>query len=422
MRQLRISEESNPVMRYITQRMRRFCAFVTGFVFLASGILKLVDPTGAGLVMSGYFKFLHIGFLDFMAKPAGIVLAFAESITGTALITGVWRKVTACAAALFMGFFTLLTLLLVIFKPEMDCGCFGEAIHLTHLQTFIKNIVLCLLLACSFLPFRDFGKPKKKKYVSFGISVISIAAFAVWNLLYIPVADFTDYRSGAVLLGADSGEGGTAAENGTAGKGQTVFIYEKDGKRQTFGLESLPDSTWTFVGTENAGTSYGKAAPVLSFYDAEGNYRDYEALYGKVMAVSVYDIHLSEEKWRKILDFLGSAQENGFTPLLLVASGPQLINDELAALSHGTRQELLDTVLYCGYKTLITLNRSNGGAVYINDGMIVEKWPSRRLPDKEQLAVSYDMDATERMADKSAAYSMGFQGFLLYLGAVLLLV
>lgn len=397
--------------------MRRFCAFMTGFVFLASGILKLVDPTGAGLVMSGYFSFLHIGFLDFMAKPAGIALAFAESVIGVALITGVWRKATAYAAALFMGFFTLLTLLLVIFNPEMDCGCFGEAIHLTHLQTFLKNIVLCLLLVCALLPFRDFGKPEKKKYFSFGIAVVSIAAFAVWNMMYIPVADFTDYRSGAILQGADFSEGDMS------GKDQTVFIYEKDGSRQSFGLDNLPDSTWTFVGTENAaGNPYRKAAPVLSFYDAEGNYRDYEALDGKVMAVTVYNPRLSEEKWRKILDFLGSAQENGFTPLLLVASDPQLISGELAALSHGTRQELSGTFFYCSYKTLITVNRSNGGATYIDDGMIVEKWSSRRLPDKERLAVSHDSEATERMADKSSAYSMGFQGFLLYLGAVLLLV
>ncbi|MDE6634705.1 MAG: hypothetical protein K2J96_05575, partial [Bacteroidaceae bacterium] len=205
-------------MKYITQRMRRFCAFITGFVFLASGILKLVAPTGAGLVMSEYFKFFHTGFLDFMAKAAVIWLAFAESVIGVALITGVWLKVTAFAAVLFMGFFTLITLLLVIFNPEMDCGCFGEAIHLTHWQTFLKNIVLCLLLACAFLPFRELGKPKKKKYVSFGIAVISIAAFAVWNMMYIPVADFTDFRSGAVLHGADSGEGEAS------GQEQTVFV------------------------------------------------------------------------------------------------------------------------------------------------------------------------------------------------------
>lgn len=397
--------------------MRRFCAFSTGFVFLASGILKLADTVGAGLVMSEYFKFLHIGFMDFMARPAGIALAFAESIIGTALITGVWRKLTAAAAAAFMGFFTLLTLVLVIFNPEMDCGCFGEAIHLTHIQTFLKNIVLCLLLAGAFLPFRELGKPKKRKYVSFGIAAASISAFALWNMLYIPVTDFTDYRCGAILQGAEMND--AEYQSGE----QAVFIYEKDGRREAFGLESLPDSTWTFISMEQKGSSnYASAAPVLSFYDEEGNYLDHEALDGKVMAVTVYNTHITEKKWQAILSFLESAGEHGFKPLLLAASGPQMIEEDLENLSTGTRQAIMERILYCSYKTLITVNRSNGGATCISNGMIVEKWALRNLPDAARLAELSNTEATERMADISSKNSMAFQGFLLYICAVLLLV
>ena len=127
-------------MNYIVRKMRRFCGFIAGFIFYISGIVKLLDPVGAGLVMDEYYNFLHLGFLDFSAKFMGTAFAFAETLIGTALITGVWRKITAIAAFAFQGFFTFLTLLLVIFNPEMDCGCFGEAIHLTHWQTFLKNI------------------------------------------------------------------------------------------------------------------------------------------------------------------------------------------------------------------------------------------------------------------------------------------
>ena len=51
-------------MKYILQRTKRFCGFVTGFVFFLSGIIKLLDPVGAGLVMDGYFDFLHLGFME----------------------------------------------------------------------------------------------------------------------------------------------------------------------------------------------------------------------------------------------------------------------------------------------------------------------------------------------------------------------
>ena len=117
-------------------RLKRFCGIIAGIVFFLSGIVKLMDPVGAGLVMSEYYRFLHIDFMDFSAKFMGTAFAFAETIIGAAIITGVWRKIIAKCALGLQIFFTVLTLFLVIFNPEMDCGCFGEAIHLTHTQTF----------------------------------------------------------------------------------------------------------------------------------------------------------------------------------------------------------------------------------------------------------------------------------------------
>ena len=131
--------------------------------------------------MNEYFTFLHLGFLSFSAKVAGTAFALAETVIGTALITGVWRKSTAIAAMAFQAFFTILTLFLVIFNPEMDCGCFGEAIHLTHMQTFLKNLVLCALLAAAFIPFRGLGRPRPRKYVSFGIVTMAVVAFMIYS-------------------------------------------------------------------------------------------------------------------------------------------------------------------------------------------------------------------------------------------------
>jgi hypothetical protein len=59
-------------MKYILFRLKRFCGFITGFVFLIAGIFKLMDPVGTGLIMSGYFDFMHLDFLEFAAKPTGI--------------------------------------------------------------------------------------------------------------------------------------------------------------------------------------------------------------------------------------------------------------------------------------------------------------------------------------------------------------
>ncbi len=43
-----------------------------------------------------------------------------------------------------MSVMTLITLWIVIADPVKDCGCFGDAVVLTNMETFIKNIILLI--------------------------------------------------------------------------------------------------------------------------------------------------------------------------------------------------------------------------------------------------------------------------------------
>ena len=367
-----------------------------------------MDPTGAGLVMGEYFDFLHLKFLDFAAKPAGTAFALAEVIIGTALITGVWRKITGIVALAFQAFFTLLTLALVIFNPEMDCGCFGEAVHLTHLETFLKNIVLLALLAAYFFPTKMLGQPVKGKFVSFGIVTASVLAFTVYSWMYIPLMDFTDYKPAALLKA-----GQEYTENGEDAY-EAAFVYEKDGQEQTFNLENLPDSTWNFVRTETAAKAgnedYGLID--LSFYDESGEYQDEMAAEGKVMIVSVYNPEIGNRRWKEISDFMTNAEEAGFKAILLVAGTPGQVSET----------DFGGDIYFSDYKTLIAMNRSNGGATYFSNGYLVRKWAYRALPDFDKLCEIFQDDETETIIYHDTKGSLGFQGFLLYVFAVMLLL
>ena len=378
--------------------MKRFCGFAVGFVFFISGLLKLVDPVGAGLVMKEYFKFLHLGFLEGLSLPSGVAFALAETIVGAGLITGVWRKIIAAAAVGLQSMFTILTLLLVIFKPEMDCGCFGEAIHLTHGETFIKNIILLSLLLIYFIPIKYLGQTRKKKYVSFALVSLSSIAFTIYSLMYIPMADFTDFRPGAVV---------NNESNMDEAAFEATFVYSKDGKEERFSLENLPDSTWTFVRADTSPvTQDGQGSARISIYDNAGNYADSLITKGKVMIVSLYKGSLSEKDIRTIREFLDNAKTAGFSPILLT-SGVE---------THGLES------YNCDYKTLITLNRSNGGATYLEDGYIIRKWAERTLPAPEELAMISDEDPTDTFIGRDTRTSLAFQGFLLYVFAVMLLL
>ena len=390
-------------MRYFLLRMKRFCGFITGFVFLIGGILKLMDPVGAGLVMKEYLEFLHIGVFSPASKVLGLLFASAETIIGTALITGVWRKVMGIAALAFQTFFTLLTLLLVIFNPEMDCGCFGEAIHLTHWETFIKNIVLLALLAAYFFPAKKLGTPKKRKYVAFFTVMASVAAFAAYSWIYIPMVDFTDYKVASALKAGHTFDS-------TSERYEAVFIYEKDGVQESFDLEHLPDSTWTFVSTETiAVEGIGNDRLIdLSFCDSYGQYHDELATKGRVLVISLYNPDVSKRKEERINRLMSDARRAGIKPILLIAGTPDAKWGRNA--------------YYADYKTLIAMNRSNGGATYFNEGYLIQKWAEIDVPEYRDLAELADRDDTETIIEQSTKGSLGFQGFLLYILAIVLLI
>lgn len=390
-------------MKYLLLRLKRFCGFLAGFVFFIAGIFKLLDPVGAGLVMKEYMDFLHLGFMTGVSKPAAAVLAFAETVIGTALVTGIWRKATAVAALVFQGFFTLLTLALLIFNPEMDCGCFGEAIHLTHLQTFLKNVVLLFLLAAFAFPFRYLGGPKKHKYASFAIVTVSVLLFAIYSWMYIPLVDYTDFKPAAAL------QAGSAFGVQEEVRYEAVFVYEKDGVTEEFTLGHLPDSTWSFVETKTILRDGFEDIDVsLSFYDSDGHYHDTLAVNGKVLVVSLYDVDLRPAAWKKIKGFTDMAARTGFRTLILVSEMPEEAD--------------MEDVYLCDRKTLATLNRSNGGVTYFSDGYLIRKWSAKARPDMEELQEIYSGDDTEVIIDADSKGRLAFQGFLLYVFAVMLLL
>lgn len=399
--------QTDSFFKYFLLKLRRFCGFICGFVFFLSGIFKLMDPVGAGLVIDSYLNFLHLEFLGPLSKGLGITFALVETTLGTALITGVWRKITAIAILSLQGFFTILTSILVIFNPNMDCGCFGEVIHLSHSETLIKNIILCILLCAAFIPLKNLGRPKKRKYASFSIVCISSLAFAIYSLLHIPMTDFTEYKPGAAIFSASE-------QSLTEDAFEAVFIYEKDGHQKEFTLESLPDSTWTFVETKTTQKAdISSKGPVLSFYDENDNYMDMILNQENIMILSVYDTDIKQKKWDRIIESAKTSHDCGFTTFILTASTPEEM----------TEFQINDVPVYfCDYKTLISLNRSNGGATWFSQGHLIKKWSFRNFPDEQSLKQSKESNITEIIIENDAEGSLIFQGFLLYVFAVMLLL
>ena len=388
-------------MKKAHHRLRRFCAILIGLVFLASGLLKLLDPVGTGLIVGEYFKFFHLGFLQGASKGFGMFLSLLEAVTGAALVSGVYRRLTAAVAAILVLVFTVITFILWIANPEMDCGCFGEAVHLTHGQTLLKNVVLLVLAVVAFVPFQNFGVPRKRKKVAFALAALSLV-FALWyNARHLPMIDFTEFAPGTELFASLDND-----YQAMDGKVPT-FIYERNGQRGSFTLDGLPDSTWTFVGVDTltrSGMYKNASKPVLSFRDAEGEYQDELAVLGKVVVFSVYDP--AKADWDRIRAQAADARAAGATPLVISVLGDSVPQDAYLA----------------DYKPLITLNRANGGATYFNDGELISKWSPRDVPEGEELRALLAREPVSASTDFIVGRRIKAQGFALYLLALLLLL
>ena len=111
-------------------------------------------------------------------------------------------------------------------------------------------------------------------------------------------------------------------------------------------------------------------------------------------------------------------------PLLLVAGTPDSFASEIAhaGLERDKSMQLLTSVYYSDYKTLISLNRSNGGSVYFNDGNIIKKWAGRSLPSSRRLAKLVRMDSTEVMLDADGKGRLYFEAFMLYSFVLMLIL
>ena len=127
------------------------------------------------------------------------------------------------------------------------------------------------------------------------------------------------------------------------------------------------------------------------------------------MVVSVYR-KLHRRNAAGVSDFVSLAAASGYVPLILTSS-PEYLPEDLRPLSRRA-----------DYKTLATFNRSNGGVTYCVDGQIVRKWSCNFRPQKEKLAELAVGDPTSLALESQSRGGLSFQGFLLYIFAVLLLL
>lgn len=357
--------------------IRAISRFGFGILFVISGFLKAIDPIGTALKIDEYLGAFHLGFMDFLSVPLSLLLTSAEFITGVAILKGLRIQFFSKIALGFISFFTLLTLWIWVFNPISDCGCFGEALHLGNGATFMKNLVLLAAALAIFFQrskFRPIAMPKVE-WGYIGLYAVLAISLQLYSLHNIPPIDFGLYKPGTDLI--------ASKEAIQEREYETTLIYSKDGKEESFTIDNLPDSTWTFVDAKSVlvnGAAEDSSVD-LSFMDAEGNPAGNEILAkkGPEFFVSIYNARrLNKKAAGKIMDLADTLQAHNIKLYIISSNSAEETQKLLASADSLALQKY--EILYSDYKAVISLNRSNGGLTYIDNGVIVKKWSRRNYP------------------------------------------
>jgi len=121
-----------------------------GSTFLYSGFNKLIRP-----VQEFQYSLEQYQVFPAWAYPIiGHGVPWIEVILGAFLILGFWRKASAYLLSLMtLSFIILLSSTVVRGLHLENCGCFGDAIHLTPPQAIgVDSCLLILLLLVARLP------------------------------------------------------------------------------------------------------------------------------------------------------------------------------------------------------------------------------------------------------------------------------
>lgn len=358
---------------------------------MLSGFVKGIDPWGSAYKFTDYFTAWGMDFLSPVAFSLGILLSASEFIIGLALTMNMLISFFAVVSLLFVIFFTGLTLVIAMYNPVTDCGCFGDAIKLTNWQTFIKNIFLLFFAAVVFKYRKRFASSKLSlvKSVFFGMTIFVFAYLVGYSYNHLPIMDFLPYK-----VGTDISRAMTVPADAPKEVYENTFYYKnkKTGEEKKFTESDYPwqDSlNWEFVSIDSKLIQKGYEPPVKNFTieTAEGeDIKDYFLQDpGYTFIFVVYNQEKADSSaFPAIREVFQYAQEHRMSFIGLTSSTP-------TETGHfKTVNRLPFDFFNCDQITLKTMIRSNPGLILLKKGVIMDKWHFNDFPSVKELENEID--------------------------------
>ncbi|SKA13263.1 BT_3928 family protein [Sediminibacterium ginsengisoli] len=218
-----------------------------GLLFIFSGLIKANDPLGLSYKMQEFFEVWGWHALNDYTLALSIGMNVLEVVAGVAVIVG-WRmKVVSWFLLVLILFFTFLTGYALLSGKIKTCGCFGDCLPLTPLQSFLKDILLLLLIVLLVIKAKLI-RPSTGTFASvflLGLCFAAVAGAQFYVLKHLPFIDCLPYK-----MGNNIQDQMKMPEGAIPDSVDMTFRYKKDGKIFEFNQAHFPedfDSTYEYV-------------------------------------------------------------------------------------------------------------------------------------------------------------------------------
>lgn len=369
-------------MKIIAQISR----LLVGVLFIISGFIKANDPLGFSYKLDEYFQVFHMPWMSVISLVLAVLICAFEIGLGFALLLGAKMKFTSWSLLLMIIFFTFLTFYSWKFDVVKDCGCFGDALHLKPFQSFMKDVILFILILPIFF-YRNEIKPLLGEGPSNWMAYFGFAGslfFSLYCYRHLPVIDFRPYA-----IGKSIPDGMQLPPGAVTDSVAMIFIYEKDGKQVELTTDQLStlDETYKFIDRKDKVIREGDKPPIHDFILSSADGTDVtKDILGQpnIFLLVSYDIgHADSDVQSKVNDFVALCQKAGVEFVGLTSSSSKEVDD----FRH--KHNSMFDYYYADATMLKTMIRSNPGLMLLQKGTVKAMWHYNDFPTFDEVNKSY---------------------------------
>jgi len=377
---------------------------LVGILFIFSGLVKANDPLGLSYKMKEFFEKWNEGleqgsllfknilinlfqFLHDHSLSLSIFMIAFEILAGVALLLG-WRmKVFSWLLLLLILFFTFLTGYAFYSGKFTNCGCFGDCIPITPQTSFLKDIVLTILIVFLFV-----NRKKIRPYLSSKTNFWIMAAVTVFSfglqwyaLSYLPLVDCLPFKKGNNIAEKMKPPAGSVQDSFAI-----RFVYEKGGKQFEFSPTELPAdlNSYTFKDRIDKLVRKGNAEPPIKGFSLTGR-EFFDSTAGKAKRNDSTDIILSEpyclllfcenfstpvQHWQNDFEQVKKLADEKNIPAYIVTAS---VNEASIALRRTPFSNM--QVFECDFTAIRTAARTNPCLYLLKQGTVVNKWSYKKI-------------------------------------------